>query len=299
MTLTIVITTYNRRSVLRALLEHLESQIDRNFEVVVVMDGSTDGTQEMLSSLATSYSLRWGDTGCSGYGLAMARNQGILAARGMGVVILDDDSFPSENFVGAHRSSVQAGVITGGPRRPSDDDNIKMQWKLEQLLRLPPRQNYTIPQLRQEWPNVYLIENNICLLREDWISIGLFSERLKMYGFIGQEFFGRAEFFGFRYQVNPEAEIIHHGEFEGDNGLRRSKKMREARLARLVLPALTNAKHYRAQAAWANARAAGVPVSPMPGYLWAAASSVSTAVMSAGVRRIQRYCGPRIGSGKR
>ena len=74
MMLSIVVTTYNRADVLKRLLVHLEQQQDRAFEVVVAIDGSQDGTHEMLAACGTTYPLRWVDTQCHGYGLAMARN---------------------------------------------------------------------------------------------------------------------------------------------------------------------------------------------------------------------------------
>ncbi len=211
----------------------------------------------MLGGLRPGYDLKWINTHCPGYGLAVARNQGILAADGKVVVILDDDSVPQPGFLAAHLASARSGVITGGPRTPSDPSDARMLWKMRKLAELPALTPLTIAELRRDWPEVYLVENNISLLREDWIGMGLFSERLKIYGYIGQEFFGRARFLDMAYQFNPAAEIIHHGEVEGDNGLLRSRKVRETRLASFVLPTLMKPSHYRAQIAWAAARAAG------------------------------------------
>jgi len=58
--LSVVIPTYNRREYLRACLESLARQTasPEEFEVVVTVDGSTDGTIEMLASLPTPYALR-------------------------------------------------------------------------------------------------------------------------------------------------------------------------------------------------------------------------------------------------
>ena len=270
MTLSIVITTFNRAPVLRRLLQGLVSQTDQDFQVVVAIDGSTDDTAGMLRSLRVPYDLKWADTRCRGYGLAVARNLGIIAADGPAVAILDDDSFPVDDFVSAHKRSVKPRVITGGPRDPADAGNERMRWKMRELGRLPPLVPMTLPRLREEWPNAYLIENNICMSRDDFIEMGLFSERLKMYGFIGQEFFARAEFLGLRYQYNPDAAIVHHGEFAGDNGLGSGRKARETRLSMLIRPSLMRPDHYRAQIAWARARSAG-DVAPLPAYAHRAA----------------------------
>lgn len=269
MDLSIVITTYNRAEVLARLLQSLSLQTDRDFQVVVAIDGSTDHTEHMLSTLQLPFDLKWINTHCKGYGLAVARNRGILAAAGRAVVVLDDDSFPDPGFVAAHKRSVTAGVITGGPRNPAESGNQRMAWKMRELARLPALTPMTIPELRRDWPNAYLIENNISLLREDFISMGLFSERLKMYGFIGQEFFGRAEFAGLRYQFNPHAAVIHHGELVGNNGLSLRRKMRETHLAGLIRPSLMEPKHYLAQMAWSRSQKSGETF-PMPSF-WVSA----------------------------
>lgn len=290
MSLSIVITTYNRAKVLSELLQGLARQSDPDFQVVVAIDGSTDGTEETLARLRLPFDLKWINTGCTGYGLAMARNQGILAAEGSAVAILDDDSFPVPGYVAAHKQSVRQGVITGGPRNPADTGNERMAWKMQELARLPAREPMTIPQLRRDWPNAYLIENNICLLRQDFIDMGLFSERLKMYGYIGQEYFGRAEFLGMRYQYNPDAAVAHHGEIAGDNGFSNRRKVRETRLAGLLRPSLMTPAHYRAQIAWARAVAAG-GTADLPAFKLQAALAMpwrAAKLATAGARRSLR-----------
>lgn len=252
MLLTLVITTFNRREVLRQLLQSLEAQTDSEFEVVVVMDHCTDGTREMLERLETGFALKWLDTHCTGYGLAVARNLGILAAEGEAVVILDDDSFPQPGFVEAHKRSVRQGVITGGPRTPSDPSDRRQVWKMRELAKLPFCDPVSFSQLRLNWPTAVITECNICMYRRDLIDMGLFSEQLKIYGFIGQEFFGRAEYLGYKYQYNPDANMLHHRQPEGKNGLNHGRKLRQARLAAALRPTLMTPRYYDAQIHWAH-----------------------------------------------
>lgn len=259
MDLTLVITSYNRSRFLQRLLRDLESQTDPGFQVVVAIDGSTDDTVDVLSRLKPPYDLKWIDTQCPGYGLAVARNRGILAADGDAVAILDDDSVPCMEFVAAHKRSVKRGTISGGPRNPADPRDDKMAWKMRQLALVPANTPMLIGQLRHDWPNAYLIENNICLFREDWIDLGLFSERLKMYGFIGQEFFARAEHLGYRYQYNPEAAVMHHSEIEGDNGFLRSRKQRQVTLAAALRASFQTPRQFELQRAWARQQAQSYP----------------------------------------
>jgi glycosyltransferase involved in cell wall biosynthesis len=289
MKLSIVITTYNRAEGLLGLLDAFELQDDRDFQVVVAIDGSTDGTEEMVRNHKSSFDLKWVNTHCQEYGLAVARNRGILAADGEAVVILDDDSYPAHGFVAAHRASVRAGVITGGPRDPSDPmASPHMAWKMAELRRLSPLSPMTIGRMRHEHPTAYLIENNICLLRDDWIAMGLFSERLKLYGFIGQEFFARAEHLGLRYQFNPDAAVVHRGEMEGDNGFQRSRKTRQIKIATLIRPSLMKPEHYRAQVAWAQASAEGRSLPEMPAYKLGAALAAPYRLLGLAVLSMKR-----------
>ncbi len=290
MTLSIVITTYNRASVLVKLLVALDSQSDPDFQVVVAIDGSTDDTEEVLKSLSPKFELKWLNTHCTGYGLAIARNMGILAASGEIVAILDDDSFPRTGYVAACKNSAKKGVITGGPRYPANKDDKKMAWKMRELHRLPALTPMTIDKIRQDWPTAYLIENNICLFRSDWIALGLFSQRLKIYGFIGQEFFGRATEQGFFYQYSPLMAIMHHGEIEGDNGLFRAAKTRQTRLARILRPALMTRNQYAAQISWANALAESRPDEvALPTYLPRLLLSLPRRVMRAIGGRMKQF----------
>ena len=60
--LSVVIATYNRAEVLRQNLEKFNEQTDKDFEVVVAMDGSTDNTVEMLENFKSDFSIKWVDT---------------------------------------------------------------------------------------------------------------------------------------------------------------------------------------------------------------------------------------------
>ena len=101
--LSVVIPTCNRLDILRQCLECLAAQTlprDR-FEVLVVDDGSTDGTPEFLATHVAPFSMR---TFCqpSRGGPARARNVGIRAARGEYVLFLNDDAMLEPNGLRGH-----------------------------------------------------------------------------------------------------------------------------------------------------------------------------------------------------
>lgn len=125
--MTIAIASYQRREPLLRLLRGLDRQLAaseelrRNLDVVVVLDGSTDGSQEAVEAEAWSVEVRvhWQPNG----GLASARNVGLAAAAGRLVWFLDDDLVPAPGLVERHRRAHDgnlAGVVVGPCRIPPD-----------------------------------------------------------------------------------------------------------------------------------------------------------------------------------
>jgi len=221
MSLSVVITTYNRSDVLKINLDSFKAQTDQDFEIVVAIDGSTDNTKEMLAEYKAPFPIKWIDTlEHEKYCLAKARNMGIVETTRPIVVILDDDSFPVPGFVTAHKETVTSKVLTGGYRNSYDpQDSLHPKMK-RTLLKYGVRKCHPITER--------LVENNACMYRKDWIGCGMFSERFEGYGGCGQEFIARIAHQGYQYQFNPRAMIYHHREFEGDNGLTREMKDQQA-----------------------------------------------------------------------
>lgn len=85
-TLSVVIPSFNSRIPLRSCLESLKTTLPMSSEIVVVDQGSSDGTVRMLAEHFQHVRLIKNTTN---HGLAGAVNQGIEAARGAYVVLLD------------------------------------------------------------------------------------------------------------------------------------------------------------------------------------------------------------------
>ncbi|HEU5253642.1 MAG TPA: glycosyltransferase [Solirubrobacterales bacterium] len=100
----VVIPTHQRREALVAVLGSLarQSVAAETYEVVVAVDASTDGTQEMLERFPAPFGLRWVTP--PGRGRAGACNAAVAAARGEVTIVLDDDMRVVPEFVERHRS---------------------------------------------------------------------------------------------------------------------------------------------------------------------------------------------------
>ncbi len=100
--LSVILCTYNRRAILeRSLASFFRQDAPAGgFELIVVDDGSQDGTREYLQGLALPIPGRilHRENG----GLAAARNTGIAAARGEYFLFVNDDTIASTSLVREH-----------------------------------------------------------------------------------------------------------------------------------------------------------------------------------------------------
>lgn len=105
----IVVPTYQRRDVVSDAV-HALSRIDYRgtFEVIVVVDGSTDGTAAALRRAQCPVPLRVIEQ--ENRGLANARNRGAAEATGDILLFLDDDMICEPDVLKQHASSYAAGA---------------------------------------------------------------------------------------------------------------------------------------------------------------------------------------------
>jgi glycosyltransferase involved in cell wall biosynthesis len=97
----VIIPTHERRARLEELLRALEAQVDAPpFEVVMVDDGSRDGTAAWLQAWRGALALRV--LVQENRGPAAARNAGLRQARGALVAFLGDDTVPAPDWLACH-----------------------------------------------------------------------------------------------------------------------------------------------------------------------------------------------------
>jgi glycosyltransferase involved in cell wall biosynthesis len=108
--ISLIIATYNRAKPLERLLGDMARQtLPREaFEVVVCVDGSTDGTGEVLERLRTTAPFPLVALYQENQGQSVARHQAIIHASGQRVVVVDDDMELSPGFLQAHLDAAQS-----------------------------------------------------------------------------------------------------------------------------------------------------------------------------------------------
>ena len=83
----VIIPTYNRARILGEAIDSVLSQRYNDFELIVVDDGSTDGTEELVASYLPRLTYLYQEH----QGVSAARNRGIASARGEYLSFLDSD----------------------------------------------------------------------------------------------------------------------------------------------------------------------------------------------------------------
>ena len=107
--MSVVVPTFNRVRRLTRVLDALATQSSQPSEIIVVSDGSTDGTSAYLRSLDPDRRVRTIEQ--ENAGVSAARNAGAAAATGDLLLFVDDDLVPSRELVTAH----VVAHLDGGP----------------------------------------------------------------------------------------------------------------------------------------------------------------------------------------
>ncbi len=164
-----MLPTYNDASVLRHALAHLAHQsLGRAaFEVVVVDDGSTDETPEVVAAAGAGPACIRGIRFDRNRGRSAARNTGIRAAQAPLIVFVDSDVLVRPDFLQQHLDIHRAAprpVVGRGP-----------------VVLIPAPQIPTRPPLIGISP-AYIDTANASVMRQALIDAGLFDEGFPAYG---------------------------------------------------------------------------------------------------------------------
>lgn len=168
----VVIPTHNRVDLLPRAIESVLNQTYKDIEIIVVSDGSTDGTDELMDKYKSDSRINY----ISYYpekGGNYARNTGVKEAKGEYVAFLDDDDqwLPNkiEKQLEVMKSDEKIGLVYTGLNVIYADDDITYQ---------------SIPSEQGDLSKSILMKSSIgststILVKKDIIvSVGLFDEEL-------------------------------------------------------------------------------------------------------------------------
>jgi glycosyltransferase involved in cell wall biosynthesis len=203
--ISIVIPTYNRRHTLLRCLEclfHQDYPEDR-YEIIVVDDGSTDGTKEEIETLNPTCGFRY--LYQANMGPHIARNLGLKEARGDVILFIDSDILAPPPLLKEHMRlhRREERVVVSGPLTETRrvDDGFK-GIKVRRLLAL------------FDLSGPSLITSNLSIERRYLLEIGGFDEEFEGYGWHDWELGERLKKIGLKVIRSPSALAYHLREWD-------------------------------------------------------------------------------------
>jgi len=132
----IIILTRNRLAQLKNLLLALKTQDEKDFEIMVIDTGSTDGTREYLRELQTEMQKQeerflYLEFSPEAGGFAEARNFGVKHSRGDYIVFIDDDCVPPADWLKKISARIKNYDAIGGATLPPSGLDFPGWWSGE------------------------------------------------------------------------------------------------------------------------------------------------------------------------
>ncbi|MFH7241575.1 MAG: glycosyltransferase family 2 protein [Spirulina sp.] len=201
----VVIPTYNRLPILEKCLRALEQQIYDDalvtgYEVVVVDDGSTDGTVDWLQHHQAELPhvvLHEQDH----QGPAAARNLGVEAAQGDMIIFIDSDLVVLDTFLQSHAAALQAARIKAGHDHFFTYGRVVNTANFEH----PTSEPYKIT----DYSQAFFATGNVAIAKRWLMEAGLFDTQFTLYGWEDLELGVRLKNLGLSLIKVPEAVGYH------------------------------------------------------------------------------------------
>lgn len=196
--ISVIVPVFNGAKTILKTVECLAEQSLQAQEIIVVDDGSTDGTLDLLQSLSGIRYLRKENGGP-----ASARNCGVRVAAGEFVAFTDGDCQPDRDWLSNLLSGFDGAEVGGvGGVVRSADQNITGQY-VDAVRLLDPE-----PDAAGEIH--YLITANACFRKEAIVRAGYFDERFRKPGGEEPELCLRIRRLGYCFRLVEQAVVLHH-----------------------------------------------------------------------------------------
>jgi peptidoglycan/xylan/chitin deacetylase (PgdA/CDA1 family)/GT2 family glycosyltransferase len=228
MRFSVVIPTFQRRELVVRAVSALERQSFRDFETIVVIDGSSDGTADALRSLELSFPLLIVEQ--PNRGAAAARNAGAAGAHGALLLFLDDDMEADPELLAEHERSHAAGadIVLGHlPLHPASPPSVLTPG----VGRWTERRRQRLAEAGSHIPASDLLTGQLSIARETFERLGGFDLAFTREGAFGGEdvdFGHRARQEGLSIAFNQAAVSFQYYDIDPSVFTRRSREAASA-----------------------------------------------------------------------
>lgn len=176
MKVSIIIPVYNSEKNLKYCLESILKQTYQDFEILLINDGSTDNSQEVIDRYKKNFSNKIRAYIQKNSGVAKTRNRGIELSKGEYLFFIDNDDRIDTDYVKTFVDAIEESnydIIIGGYRRVDEDGKILFS-------REPINSPWVKYMFITPWAKIYrkesLISNNLSFLdinigEDVWLNI--------------------------------------------------------------------------------------------------------------------------------
>ncbi len=202
--ISIVIPTYNRLDFITRTLESMEglNYPKSDFEVIVVDDGSSDGTYEYMLKYSKTTKLNFSFISQKNSGPAAARNVGLKYAKGKYVAYTDSDCIVDKNWLWELLKGFTSDDIAGvGGSAEGVGDDIFSRYFAQTGMYSTRVLDGTV---------AYLLTLNACYRKDILQLFNGFNEEFKQPGGEDPDLSFRIRKKGYLLAYNPKAIVYHH-----------------------------------------------------------------------------------------
>ena len=137
----IIIPTYKDIVALKLILEALEYQTYKKFEVIIAEDDDSKEVQEMLKNYDSKYKIRHFSHKNSGNRKAIIMNKALSHANGEYIIFIDGDTIPYSTFIESHILLSEKKIVLCG-RRVNLGDKVSRELRERKISAKSIEDNY-------------------------------------------------------------------------------------------------------------------------------------------------------------
>lgn len=213
MKVTVVVITWNKKDLLRNCLKSLNKQTYKNFQRIVVDNGSTDGTLEFIKRDYPQIKIVSLE---KNLGFSRAANEGIKASKSEYVIFLNNDTVVDKDFVKNLLKALDEyhKEYCGCTSKMINFFNRSILSSAGDMMNdvgqsFPRGLNTSINKFNRS-EEVFLITGGASIFRKKiFEKIGFFDEDYFLYG-EDSDWCLRAQLMGYKFWYEPKAIVYHH-----------------------------------------------------------------------------------------